>query len=97
MNNKVVIAGVVVVLLAVAGVAVYVTQNIDGLVKSLVEQVGSDVTKTQVQVAEVKMNVSDGNGQLSGLTVANPPGFTIHSMTVPLFSLMVPVRFSRAT
>lgn len=76
--NKGIIAGVVVVILVagVGGAGYYLSQNIDGIVKEMVEEIGTDTTKTKVRVAEVKLNLREGSGRLTGLTVANPDGFS---------------------
>jgi|TARA_B110000914_G_scaffold211587_1_gene211775 uncharacterized protein involved in outer membrane biogenesis len=81
--NKIIIGFVVVLVVAVAGAGYYLMQNLDGIVKSLIEEVGTEVTNAQVRVREVKLNLAEGKATLSGLTVANPPGFS----TEPLFTL----------
>lgn len=82
--NKAVIAGVLVLILAVIGGAGYfLVNNLDGIVKNLIEEIGSDVTKTDVRVAGVEVKLLEGSATLTGLTVANPPGFSNES----LFSL----------
>lgn len=75
--NKSMIAGAVVILVAaIAGVGVYLLQNLDGIVKDLIEQVGTEVLKTDVRVAEVELDLSNGAATLKGLTIANPKGFS---------------------
>ena len=74
--NKSIIAAVVVVIIAVAGAGVYLMQNLDGIVKDLIEQVGTDTVGTKVSLADVKVNLREGSATLSGLTVANPPGYS---------------------
>ncbi len=81
--NKIIIGFVVILVVAVAGAGYYLMQNLDGIVKSLVEEVGTEVTNAQVRVREVKINLAEGRATLSGLTVANPPGFS----SDPLFTL----------
>ncbi len=81
--NKVIIGIVVVLLVAIAGAGVYLLQNLDGIVKDLIEEVGTDVTKTQVKVSGVSIKLTEGSATISGLTIANPPGFSAE----PLFSL----------
>jgi len=72
-----VIGGVVLfVILAVVGAGVYLLENLDGLVKQAVEQVGSDVTGTDLRVREAKVDLQEGSVALSGVTVANPAGFS---------------------
>ena len=75
--NKSLVAGIFVLLLiGVAGGCYYLSQNLDGLIKTMIERIGSNVTKTAVNVQEVKISVTEGSGQLGGLTIANPAGFT---------------------
>lgn len=76
MNKSIGIGLVLVVLAGVAGAVYYVTQNLDGFVKSTIEQVGSDATNTSVRVNDVKISLTEGSARLGGLTVANPVGFS---------------------
>lgn len=74
---KKIFLGIVVVLLVVAvGAGVYLMQNLDGIVKNIIEEVGTEVTNTQVRVKDVKLDLTGGEAIISGLTVANPPGFS---------------------
>lgn len=81
--NKIITGFAVLLVAAVAGSGYYLIQNLDGIVKNMIEEVGTEVTNTRVQVREVKVSLSDGKATLSGLTVANPPGFS----SEPLFTL----------
>lgn len=81
--KKVILGTVAVLLIAVAGVGVYLMQNLDGIVKNVIEKVGAEVVNTEVRVQEVKLNLTEGKATLSGFTVANPPGFSPE----PLFTL----------
>jgi len=65
-----------VVLLVVAGAVFYVMTNLDSIVKAAIEQYGSEATKTAVRVSSVKIHLSAGSGEIGGLTVANPQGFS---------------------
>jgi hypothetical protein len=72
-----IIGGVVLVLiLAVVGAGGYLLQNLDGIVKEVIEKVGSDVTGTDVKVAQVTIDLQGGAATLTGLTIANPAGFS---------------------
>jgi len=72
-----IIGGVVLVLiLAAVGVGVYLLQNLDGLVKEVIEKVGSEVMGTDVSVGEVKIDLQGGAATLADLTIANPDGFS---------------------
>ena len=66
-------AGVIIV--AVIAVVFFLISNIDGIVKAAVEKVGSDVTQTEVVLADVEISLSDGKGTLRGFRVTNPAGF----------------------
>ena len=48
--------------------------NIDSLIKTAVEDVGSEATKAKVTLDDVEIS-TDGKGALRGLTVGNPQGF----------------------
>jgi len=61
-------------LAALAAVA-YVVLNAGGLVKSIIESVGSDVTGVAVTVDSVEIGLTDGKASIKGLNVGNPPGF----------------------
>ena len=81
--NKIITGFAVLLVAAVAGSGYYLIQNLDGIVKNMIEEVGNEVTNTRVQVREVKVSLSEGKATMSGLTVANPPGFS----SEPLFTL----------
>jgi hypothetical protein len=68
------LAVAVVAILVVVGVLV--VQNLDTIIKRVIEDVGSDVVGTQVSVGEVKFSLQEGRGEIYGLRIANPPGFT---------------------
>jgi hypothetical protein len=73
-------AGIVLVL----GVAfLLLVSNIDGLVKDAIERYGSEAAGSAVQVADVRIDLKNGQGTVRGLTVANPEGFSDQ----PLFVL----------
>ncbi|MBO6556088.1 MAG: hypothetical protein JJ934_11770 [Pseudomonadales bacterium] len=80
---KVVIGVVVFLVLAMAGAGIFLLQNLDGIVKDLIEDIGTDVVGQKVSVADVKVSLGEGSASISGLTVANPPGFS----SEPVFSL----------
>jgi len=74
--GKKVLIVVGVLLLVVAGVVFYVMTNLDAIVKTAIEKYGSEATKTAVRVSSVKIRLSAGSGEIGGLTVANPRGFS---------------------
>ena len=81
--SKIIIGFVVILVVAALGVGYYLMQNLDEIVKNMIEEVGIEVINAQVQVKEVKINLPEGKATLRGLTVANPPGFS----SEPLFTL----------
>ena len=48
--SKIILGFVVVLVVAVAGAGYYLMQNLDGIVQSLIEDVGTEVTNAQVRV-----------------------------------------------
>ena len=67
----------VVVLIVLVGFAVwYLFMNLDHYIKVAVEKYGSQATQTTVSLDSVKLSLSSGQGELSGLSVSNPKGFS---------------------
>jgi len=50
--------------------------NIDSIVAKVIEDVGSDVLKTEVRVSGVSISLSEGKVGIAGLTIANPDGYS---------------------
>ena len=50
--------------------------SLDGIVKSAIEENGSELLQTEVEVGNVNVSLFDGSGELYGLTIANPDGFS---------------------
>ena len=73
---KVILGILVAAVVVVAIVIVIALQNINGIVKTAVETVGPEVTKTEVRLSEVDIVLTEGKGALRGLTIANPSGFS---------------------
>jgi hypothetical protein len=74
-TGKIVGAGLVVIVAVVAVVMVLVLKNLDGIIKQVIERVGSQLTQTEVTVAAVKFSLQDGRGEIHGLKIGNPPGY----------------------
>ena len=68
--------GVVAVLavVVVAAVVIFVVKG-DSLVKTAIEDIGSEATQSSVRLDEVEISLTSGAGALRGLTVGNPTGF----------------------
>lgn len=84
-NSLVHIAGVnsvrkiligVAALIVIVAIAVFVLfSNLEGIIKTAIEDNGSDVTQSTVSLDAVELNITSGSGGLKGLVVGNPAGF----------------------
>jgi hypothetical protein len=70
-----ILIGIGVLVVAVIAIITFVFSSLDGLIQEAVEKYGSEITKAQVQLAAVNIDISSGKGGLSGLKVGNPKGF----------------------
>lgn len=69
--------------LVIAGVAYWLSRNLDGLVKTAIESYGSSLTQAKVSLQAVNLSSADGQGSLHRLTIGNPNGFkTPHALRV---------------
>jgi hypothetical protein len=75
MRQKLVIAAVA-LLIVIAGVAVYLYNSIDSIVKAAIERTGSEITGTGVSVGSVDISLRSGKGTIRHLRVRNPDGFS---------------------
>jgi hypothetical protein len=83
---RAVIVLVVLVILAVVGVAFF----LDSIIKKEVETIGPKVTKVDVKLDSVSLSLLSGSGKIKGFTLGNPPGFkSPSSMAVGTASLAV--------
>ena len=73
---KTLLIGVGIVLAVIVAGLFYVWTNLDNIVKTAIVNYGSEATKTAVRVQGVKIDLRDGKATITGLTVANPKGFT---------------------
>ncbi|MDO8608736.1 MAG: hypothetical protein Q7R40_19565 [Phaeospirillum sp.] len=74
MRKMLIIGGVV--LTVIVGGAVYLFSSLDTIVKKIIEDVGTQVAGVKVSVGGVKISLSEGKASITGLSVANPPGFS---------------------
>lgn len=80
--KKILLVGGGVAAVAVIGaiaVFMFVLSSLDGLIQQAVETYGSEITKTQVTLAEVELDITSGKGALRGLRIGNPAGFNTPS------------------
>jgi len=68
----IVLAGLVIV---VAVVIYIVIANLGSIIVAIVEEVGTEVTKVEVELEGANVSFTSGKGSLSGLSVGNPAGF----------------------
>ena len=73
---KKIIAGVLALLvLTVVGVML-LGSNLDSIVKVAIEKYGTEATKVETTLADVKISLQEGKVSLLGFTLANPKGFS---------------------
>jgi hypothetical protein len=75
MRQKLLIAAFA-LLIVIAGVAVYLYNSIDSIVKNAIERSGTEITGTKVSVGSVDISLRSGRGTIRNLRVANPDGFS---------------------
>ena len=72
---KIILGLIVAVVIIVTIVVVLVLKNLDGIIKTVVETVGTDVTQVSVTLDTVSTELREGRIELHSLTIANPKGF----------------------
>ena len=73
-RNLILIA-VSLLVIGVLGGAYYLFTNLDSIVKSAIESYGSEALATKVTVGGVSISLSNGQGTITNLRVAEPRGF----------------------
>lgn len=64
-------------ILVLVGIAVFVlVGNLDKFVKNAIEGVGSELMGVPVTVSSVGFKLKNGEGEITGLVIGNPTGFT---------------------
>lgn len=64
------------VVLILAALVLIVTLTIDGMVKSAIQDKGSELLQTTVNVDDVDISIFGGTGSITGLIIENPDGFS---------------------
>ena len=77
---KKVLAGLVIVIVLIAGGAYYVLSNLDEIVRSAIETYATEAIGTEVSVGSVAINLREGSAQILDFRIANPEGFSERSM-----------------
>jgi hypothetical protein len=75
MKHKLVIVAIVLVII-IAGVAVYLYNSIDSIVQSAIERSGTEIMGTEVSVGSVHISLRSGRGTIRNVRVNNPEGFS---------------------
>ena len=73
--KKIILGVIALAVVVVAGGAYFLLSNLDSLVKKAIETAGSEVAGVKVEVASVKISLTEGKGAISGLKIGNPAGF----------------------
>ena len=68
--------GITALAVVIVGAIFFVFSNLDGIVKDAIQTYGSEATKTEVVVADVKIKLESGQASITGLNIGNPAGFT---------------------
>ena len=74
--KKAIIGVFILFVLAVGGVVYYVYTHLDDFAKIVIEQYGSEVTQTPVNVDSVKLDLQQGVGAIYGIRIGNLPGYS---------------------
>ncbi|HKK44495.1 MAG TPA: hypothetical protein VJ964_03170 [Balneolaceae bacterium] len=93
--KKVFNAIVIIIGVALVGLVI-LSFSLDGIVKSQIEDTGSRMLNTSVEVNDASISILDGKGTIKGITVHNPKGFSDNpavqleqiSMQIDLSSLL---------
>ncbi len=73
--KKIILGIALLLFIAIGGVIYYLFTNLDAIVKMAIEKYGSEAIKTSVRVDKVRIKLQEGSASITGLTIANPPGF----------------------
>jgi hypothetical protein len=74
MKKALIIGFALIVVVAVA--VVYLYASLDNIIRTAIEQIGSELTQTEVKLDKVELSPTSGNGALQGFRVTNPQGFS---------------------
>ncbi len=67
---------ILIVVIATTLLLTLAVSNINPLVERVIESAGTEAAGVEVSVDSVQITLKEGSGIISGLTIANPPGFT---------------------
>lgn len=76
MIKNTLIALFLLIVVVAAGIAFFVSNNLDGYIAKQIEVKGSAALGSKVSVSRVKTSLADGSAHVSGLSIANPAGYS---------------------
>lgn len=79
----------VAVLVLIAGGIYFLASNLNGIVAGIIREQGSAATGTSVAVEGVDIKLTEATASLSGLSVANPRGFSGDALGLGSFSVQL--------
>ncbi len=92
MLKKLVVSAAVLAVVVLVGVYLLIG-NLDKILKSAIEGVGSELLGVPVTVAEVQLDLKSGMGQINGMRIANPDGFqAVNAFQIDTIRLAVDIR-----
>jgi len=77
---KIIASLVLILILIIAGVAIYSLSNLNGFVENIIEETGSELTQTSVGVGSVDIKLTEGKGTIYNLSIANPKGYSSNKL-----------------
>lgn len=77
---KIISAVLITVLIVIAALAYFVFKNINSYVEEFIESSGSQTMQTAVRVGGVNIELLEGKGTISNLSIANPEGFSANKL-----------------
>jgi hypothetical protein len=79
-----------ILVIILAGALFWLRGNLDSLVRDAIATYGSEMTASKVSVDQVKINATNGEGIITGLTIGNPKGFkTNHALKLSEFTVAI--------
>ena len=75
MRKPVIVVAAVAVVVIVAA-AIFLTSNLGAFLAAAIEKAGSEATGSPVEVTGAKLSLRQGRGEVAGLSVGNPVGFS---------------------
>ena len=73
--RSIILLGILAILLGAGGVVYYVYSNLNEIVRTAIQEYGSEALGTEVTVESVSISLTEGKGEISGLRIAEPSGF----------------------